>query len=70
MPPNNEIHSLLLSLITDIQEVTILWQLGVLLSSLGLAWLAQRLLAERISSQVRADNTPVISASNFNRLMT
>ena len=70
MPPNNEIHSLLLSLITDIQEVTILWQLGVLLLSSGLAWLAQKLLAERISSQVSTDNTPVISASNFNRLMT
>ena len=70
MPPNNEIHSLLLSLITDIQEVTMLWQIGVLLLSLGLAWLAQRLLAERISSQVNADNTPVISARNFNRLMT
>lgn len=46
-----------------------LWQLGVLLSSLGLAWLAQRLLAERISSKVSVDNTPVISAGNFNRLM-
>ncbi len=70
MPPNNEIHSLLLSLVTHIQEVTMLWQLAVLLSSLGLAWLAQRLLAERIGSKVSADNTPVISASSFNRLMT
>ena len=69
MSPKNEIHSPLLSLVTHIQEVIMLWQLGVLLSSLGLAWLAQRLLAERISSKVSVDNTPVISAGNFNRLM-
>jgi small-conductance mechanosensitive channel len=69
MSPKNEIHSPLLSLVTHIQEVIMLWQLGVLLSSLGLAWLAQRLLAERISSHVSVDNAPVNSTSNFNRLM-
>ena len=69
MSPKNEIHSPLLSLVTHIQEVIMLWQLGVLLSSLGLAWLAQRLLAERISSHVSVDNAPVNSTGNFNRLM-
>ncbi len=69
MQPNNEFQSLLSNLITDLQEISALWQFAVLLVSLGLAWLLQRQLAGRITSQVSADRTSIISISNLSRLM-
>ncbi|TSA52991.1 MAG: mechanosensitive ion channel protein MscS [Nitrosomonadaceae bacterium] len=69
MQPNNEFQSLLSNLITDLQEISALWQFAVLLASLGVAWLLQRQLAGRVTSQVGADRAPIISASNLSRLM-
>lgn len=45
MQPDNEIEiqSLLRTLITDVQEIGVLWQLAVLVAGLGFAWLLQRL---------------------------
>ncbi len=69
MQLNNEFQSLLSNLITDLQEISALWQFAVLLASLGVAWLLQRQLAGRVTSQVGADRAPIISASNLSRLM-
>lgn len=69
MQPNNEFQSLLSNLITDLQEISVLWQFAVLLVSLGLAWLLQRQLTGRITSQVSAERAPIISVSNLSRLM-
>ncbi|MEK7768179.1 MAG: mechanosensitive ion channel domain-containing protein, partial [Pseudomonadota bacterium] len=68
MQPKNDFQSLLHNLITDLQEISVLWQFAVLLISLGVAWLLQRRYAGRIASQASAD-TPIISASNLSRLM-
>jgi small-conductance mechanosensitive channel len=69
MQPNNEFQSLLHNLVTDTQEISVLWQFTVLLASLGLAWLLQRQLAGRIVLQTSAGGTPIISASSMSRLM-
>jgi len=69
MQPNNEFQSLLSNLITDVQEISTLWQFAVLLASLGTAWLLQRQLARRITSQVSAERAPIISTNNWSRLM-
>ena len=69
MQPNNEFQSLLHNLVTDIQEISVLWQFAVLLASLGLACLLQRQLAGRIVLQTSAGGTPIIGASSMNRLM-
>ena len=69
MQPNNEFQSLLHNLVTDTQEISVLWQFAVLLASLGLAWLLQRQLAGRIVLQTSAGGTPIISASSMSRLM-
>ena len=42
MPANSEFQSLLRDLITDVQEASVLWQIAVLVASLGLAWLFER----------------------------
>jgi len=68
MQPKNDFQSLLHNLITDLQEISVLWQFAVLLISLGVAWLLQRRVAERVTSQASAD-TPIISAGNMSRLM-
>ena len=69
MQPKSEFQSLLHNLITDVQEISVLWQFAVLLASLGFAWLLQRQLAARIASQASAGRTPIISASNMSWFM-
>ena len=69
MQPKTEFQSLLHNLITDVQEISVLWQFAVLLASLGLAWLLQRQLAGRIASQASTGRTPIISASSMSRLL-
>lgn len=69
MQSNKEFQSLLRNLITDAQEISVLWQLAVLFASLGLAWLLQRQFRERISSQVSASGPLNISANSMSRLM-
>ncbi len=72
MQPNNEFHSLLRNLITNAQEIIVLWQIAVLLASLGLAWLLQRQLGKRMASRVSAGLTLDvlnISARSMSRLM-
>jgi small-conductance mechanosensitive channel len=72
MQPNNEFHSLLRNLITNAQEIIVLWQIAVLLASLGLAWLLQRQLGKRMASRVSAGLTLDvlnISARSMSRLI-
>jgi len=72
MQPNNEFHGLQRNLITNAQETIVLWQIAVLLASLGLAWLLQRQLGKRMDSRVKAGATLDvlnISARSMSRLM-
>ncbi|KIO50139.1 mechanosensitive ion channel family protein [Nitrosospira sp. NpAV] len=64
-----EIQSLLHRLITDVQEISVLWQLAVLLASLGLAWLLQKQLRQRISPEGSAGRTLNISMNSLSRLL-
>ena len=71
MQPDNEIEiqSLLRNLITDAQEISILWQLAALFASLGLAWLLQRQFRQRVSPQASANRTLNISMNSLSRLL-
>jgi small-conductance mechanosensitive channel len=51
MQPESELHSLLRNLIDNAREITVLWQVAVLLASIGFAWLMQRQLAKRMASR-------------------
>lgn len=64
-----EIQSLLHRLITDVQEISVLWQLAVLLASLGLAWLLQKQFRQRISPEGSASRTLNISMNSLSRLL-
>ena len=69
MQTKNEFLSLLRDLITDVQEVGVLWQFAVLLASLGLAWLLQVQFSKRSISSANAGRTLNISVGSLNRLM-
>lgn len=69
MQTKNEFLNLLRDLITDVQEVSVLWQIAVLLASLGLAWLLQVQFSKRGISPANADRTLNISVGSMNRLM-
>jgi small-conductance mechanosensitive channel len=69
MQSDNEFQSLLRNLITDAQEVSVLWQLAVLFASLGLAWLLQWQFKQRIASQVGPSGPLNISVNSMSRLM-
>ncbi|HTJ55233.1 MAG TPA: mechanosensitive ion channel domain-containing protein [Nitrosospira sp.] len=72
MQPNNEFHSLLRDLIANAQEITVLWQIVVLLASLGVAWLLQRQFGKRMASRAspaRTLDVLNISVRSMSRLM-
>lgn len=69
MQPNDEFQSLLRNLITDAQEISVLWQLTVLFASLGLAWLLQRQFRQRIALQTDVSPPLNISVNSMSRLM-
>jgi len=69
MQPDKEFQSLISNLITDVQEISVMWQLAVLFASLGLAWLLQRQFRQGIPAQTSASRTLNISANSMNRLM-
>jgi small-conductance mechanosensitive channel len=51
MQSNTELRSLLRNLITDVQEISVLWQIAVLAAGLGLAWLLQWWFERRFPSE-------------------
>ncbi len=51
MQSNTELRSLLGNLITDMQEISVLWQIAVLAAGLGLAWLLQWWFERRFPSE-------------------
>ena len=69
MQPNTGFQSLLRDLLTDVQETSIVWQLAVLLASLGFAWLLQSQFTKRITSQAGASQTLNISTASISRLV-
>ena len=69
MQSDKEFQSLISNLITDVQEISVLWQLAVLFASLGLAWLLQRQFRQGMPTQTSASRTLNISVNSMNRLM-
>ena len=69
MQAKNEFLNLLSDLLTNVQEVGVLWQIAVLLASLGLAWLLQAQFSRRGISPTNAGRTLNISVGSLNRLM-
>ena len=69
MQPDKEFQSLISNLITDVQEISVLWQLAVLFASLGLAWFLQRQFRQGIPTPTSASRTLNISVNSMNRLM-
>ncbi|WP_137939424.1 mechanosensitive ion channel domain-containing protein [Chitinivorax sp. B] len=51
MTVEREIHNLIVEAAEDLGRVDVLWQIGVLLASLALAWLATRLLRGSVKSE-------------------
>jgi len=69
MQTDNELRSLLLTLINHAQEMIDLWQIAVLVVSMGLAWLMQRRLVKRMASRKSDELTLNISARSMSWLM-
>lgn len=69
MQAKNEFLNLLSDLITDVQEVSVLWQIAVLLASLGIAWLLQVQFSKRGIASANTGHTLNISVGSLNRLM-
>ncbi|PWB49088.1 MAG: mechanosensitive ion channel protein MscS [Nitrosomonadales bacterium] len=51
MQNSQEIHNLLLELLNDLGQTAMLWQIAALALSLGLSWLATRLIRKQIPAQ-------------------
>ena len=49
MPVTAEARNLLLELLTDLEQTSLLWQLGVIVASMGLAWWANRAITRRLA---------------------
>ena len=69
MQSDKEFESLVRNLITDAQEISVLWQLAVLFASLGLAWFLLRRFRQRIPSQASTSRTLNISMNSMSQLM-
>lgn len=65
----SEIPTLLADLLGDLQQVSVLWQLGVLLVSIGLAWQLKRFARPRIAKQREAEGTLRISVGSLERVI-
>jgi small-conductance mechanosensitive channel len=68
MQSDSEFHSLLRNLIAHAQETSVLWQIAVLVASLGFGWLLRRQFISRVPTRVRAGRSLSISASSLGRL--
>jgi small-conductance mechanosensitive channel len=71
MPSDNDAHNLILTVLHELEQRTVMWQLAVLIASALLAWQATRLLRPRISVPGGADPNATlrISVGGVNRVM-
>ena len=73
MNGRDEVQNLVNDLLADLQNITVLWQIGVLAASLLCAWQVSRMLRARILvAQTKAGDaeaTVKISVGGFNRLV-
>lgn len=69
MQSRQEFRSLLQNLTTEIQDVSILWQLGILLVCLGMAWFLQKPLSRYFSGTQIAEQMPHISSRSAGWLL-
>ena len=69
MQSDTEFESLLNNLLIHAREVAVLWQLAVLIASMGIAWLLQRQFIRRAPARVSAGGTLTFSARSLSRLL-
>ena len=62
-------RNLIADLIADLQQIHVLWQLGVLLFCLGGAWQLQRVYRRRVISRAGVDGTLTLGVGSVQRLM-
>src|SRR5512143_965355 len=72
MQDPTELGRLLSDLIADLQDLSVLWQLGVLAVCVGLGWLAGRYARSRrlAPPSGRLDQTARITVGSFNRIVS
>lgn len=64
-----EIHGLLLDLLEDLRSIKILWQVGVLLSCIGIGWFLARRYNRRVQGHAPMDVTHALGVGSLQRLM-
>lgn len=69
MQSNERLSSLLRTLITEAQQISVLWQIVVLLASVGLAWLFRRQIKKRMALKESVGQAFAIDRSSLSRLM-
>lgn len=69
MQPRQEFQSLLQNLTTEMKDVSILWQLGILFVCLGMAWFLQKPLSLYFRGAQVSDQTPYISSRSAGWLL-
>ena len=73
MNGRDEVQNLVNDLLADLQNITVLWQIGVLAASLLCAWQISRMLRARVlvaqTNAADAEATVKISVGGFNRLV-
>lgn len=69
MPTQSEIHNLIADLIVDLHKVTVLWQIAVVLISVGLAWQLRQFARSRIERRREAEGTLRIGVGSLERVI-
>lgn len=69
MSTQNEIHNLATELASDLQEITILWQVAALALCLLAAWWLARLAAVRMAGKITPEGTMKIGYGSVRRLI-
>ncbi|MBX3650005.1 MAG: mechanosensitive ion channel [Burkholderiales bacterium] len=69
MSASSEFQALLLDLWADLQSVSILWQVGVLVACIAAGWLLSRSYANRLNSHTPADAAQARGIGSLKRLM-
>lgn len=69
MPTQNEIRNLITDLASDLQEITLLWQVAALVLCLLVAWRLARLAAVRMAGKITPEGTLKIGYGSVQRLV-
>jgi len=69
MSASSEFHGLLLDLWGDLQNVNVLWQVGVLVICIGIGWMLARRYNRMVLGRISIDATQVMSIGTVQRLL-